>query len=202
MGVNLLKLPEDLRVYEHLLWLTRSNVVIELGTNTGGSALWFRDRLASLAACGRIKHPRVISVNLSTAAASARLDAVDARWRDSITLVEGDVTDSELAEEVRRLIPGSARCLVSEDTAHTYETTLAALRGFAGLVPVGGFFVVEDGYIDVEAMRPPNRPDWPRGVIPAVREWLAGDGSRFRQRRDLELYGFSSNVEGYLERIS
>jgi cephalosporin hydroxylase len=38
LGVPLLKFPEDLRVYEHLLWESRANVVIEIGTNLGGSA--------------------------------------------------------------------------------------------------------------------------------------------------------------------
>ena len=50
LGVPLVKFPEDLRVYEHLLWRSRTNVVIELGTFRGGSALWFRDRLRTLAA--------------------------------------------------------------------------------------------------------------------------------------------------------
>ena len=40
-GVRIAKFPEDLRVYEHLLWASRTNVVIEIGTNYGGSALWF-----------------------------------------------------------------------------------------------------------------------------------------------------------------
>ena len=89
---------------------------------------------------------------------------------------------------------------MSEDTAHTRESTLGALRGFSQFVPVGGFFVVEDGFVDVEEMRPD--PDWPRGVVPAIREWLAGEeGSRFRVRRDLEMYGLTCRVEGYLQRV-
>lgn len=51
-GVRMAKLPEDLRVYEHLLWLSKPNVVIEIGISRGGSALWFRDRLRALAAYG------------------------------------------------------------------------------------------------------------------------------------------------------
>jgi cephalosporin hydroxylase len=47
-GVRLLKFPEDLRAYEHLLWTSRATVVIELGARFGGSALWFRDRLRTL----------------------------------------------------------------------------------------------------------------------------------------------------------
>jgi cephalosporin hydroxylase len=201
MGISLLKLPEDLRVYEHLLWHSRANVVIELGSKAGGSALWFRDRLAALAACGRIERPLVISIDRRTAPAEAGLDAADPGWRDSISLVHGDVRDSGLLEEVRGLVPRGARCLVSEDTAHTYETTIAALRNFSELVPVGGFFVVEDGAVDGEEMRPPRWEHRPRGVIPALHDWLADGGQSFRTRRDLELYGLSSNVEGYLERV-
>jgi cephalosporin hydroxylase len=37
--VPLAKLPEDLRVYERLLWADEANVVIELGACGGGSAL-------------------------------------------------------------------------------------------------------------------------------------------------------------------
>jgi cephalosporin hydroxylase len=202
MGISLLKLPEDLRVYEHLLWTSRANVVIELGAKVGGSALWFRDRLAALAACGRIESPRVISIDRRTVPAETALDSADPNWRDSITLLNGDVRDAGLLEEVRRLLPSGARCLVSEDTAHTYETTLAALRNFSELVPVGSFFVVEDGAVDVEEMRPPRWEHRPRGVIPALHEWLADEGQNFRVRRDLELYGLSSNVEGYLERVA
>jgi cephalosporin hydroxylase len=202
MGVSLLKLAEDLRVYEHLLWISRANVVIELGSKAGGSALWFRDRLAALAACGRIERPLVITVDRRTPPVVASLDSVDPNWRDSISLLRGDVTDPGVVEDVRRLVPPGARCLVSEDTAHTYETTLAALRGFSEFVPVGGFFVVEDGAVDIEEMRPPRWVHRPRGVIPAVRDWLADEGECFRVRRDLELYGLTSNVEGYLERVA
>src|SRR3954471_9382448 len=44
-GVPMSKFPEDLRAYEHLLWLTRPSTVLELGVQFGGSSLWFRDRL-------------------------------------------------------------------------------------------------------------------------------------------------------------
>jgi cephalosporin hydroxylase len=101
---------------------------------------------------------------------------------------------------VAAVIGEEARCLVVEDSAHEYQTTLAALRGFAKFVAVGGFFVVEDGCVDVEEMR--VRTDWPRGVLPAVEEWLASaDGREFTQRRDLELYGLSCHPQGFLQRV-
>jgi cephalosporin hydroxylase len=194
------KFPEDLRVYEHLLWLSAPEIVIEVGTQYGGSALWFRDRLRALAAYGRIVGGRVISIDLDTTAAHEHLAAADPQWHEEITLIEGDVRDPELAARVADLVAPGTPCLLSEDSAHESDTTLRALRGLAGFVPVHGFVVVEDGYIDVEELRPPDS-DLPRGVLPAIERWLADeDGARFSRRRDLELYGLTSHPFGFLQR--
>ncbi|MCW3064698.1 MAG: Rhamnosyl O-methyltransferase precursor [Solirubrobacterales bacterium] len=193
------KFPEDLRVYEHLIWTCRPDVVIELGSQFGGSALWFRDRLRTAAAYGRTRGARVIAVDLDMSEARAALAAVDPAHEDTIALVEADVRDPALPRRVEALVPDGARCLVVEDSAHVYETTIAALRGFARFVPAGGVFVVEDGCVDVEAMR--LTPDWPRGVLPAVADWLASEeGAAFERRRDLELYGLSCHPDGFLRR--
>jgi cephalosporin hydroxylase len=198
-GIPLSKFPEDLRVFEHLLWQSAPNVVIELGAQFGGSALWFRDRLAALAGYGRISSSLVITVDLDIQAAHDHIHRADSEAR-GIRVVEGDVTDPSLPAEVERLLPDDARCLVIEDSAHTYATTRAALDGFAHLVPAGGFFVVEDGCVDVEAMRLSD--DWPRGVLPAVHDWLAGPaGGEFTIRRDLELYGICCHPDGFLQRV-
>ena len=198
-GLPMLKFPEDLRAYEHIMWSERVEVVLELGTQHGGSALWFRDRLRTLAAYRRINRPRVISVDLDVSAARAQLGQVDPSWSDDVTLVEGDVREPSLAERVRGLVPPGASCLVVEDSAHTYETTTASLNAFSGLVRQGGFFVVEDGCVDIEEVR--LHPDWPRGALSAVRDWLATrEGRAFAPQRDLELYGLSCNPEGFLRR--
>ena len=198
-GLPLKKFPEDLRTYEHLIWLARPDVVIEIGTWGGGSALWFRDRLRTIAAYGHIGRPHVVSVDLDVTAARTLLGRADPRYAEEITLVEGDILDPALPSRVADLLPASARSLVTEDSAHVYDTTWAALSGFAAFVPPGGFFVVEDGCVDVEEMRPDDY--WPRGVLPAVRDWLrTPEGEDFTVRRDLELYGFSCHPEGFLQR--
>ena len=194
-GVPLSKFPEDLRVYEHLLWLDAPDTVIEIGTQWGGSALWFRDRLAALRAYGRIaREPTVISVDLAQDV--SRRTIAQAGNTAHITLVEGDVADPEVAEHVAGLI--GERCFVVEDSAHTYETTRAALQHYARFVPAGGFMVVEDGCVDDERLR---LAGWPRGVLPALNAWLAtAAGAAFTVRRDLELYGVTCHPSGYLQR--
>lgn len=200
-GVVMAKFPEDLRTYEHLLWQMRANVVVEIGSYLGGSALWFRDRLRTMCAYGRIGSVKVISIDLDHADALAAVRAADPSYEETITFVEGDVCDPQLPGRVAPLIPAGARCLVVEDSAHVYDTTLAALRGFADLVPVGGYFVVEDGCVDVEEMRLDG--SWPRGVLPAIADWRrTPEGKRFRVRRDLELYGMSCHPGGFLQRTT
>jgi cephalosporin hydroxylase len=201
VGIRMAKFPEDLRTYEHLLWQMRANVVIEIGTWSGASALWFRDRLRTMQAYGRIDSPRVVSVDIDQKEAVAAVTAVDPDFGETITFLEADVLDPALPEQVARHIPENARCLVVEDSAHVYETTHAALVGFARFVPVGGYLVAEDGCVDIEDMRLDD--SWPRGVLPAIADWLAStDGQDFRVRRDLELYGISCHPGGFLQRTN
>jgi cephalosporin hydroxylase len=199
LGIPLQKMPEALRIYEHLLWLSRPDAVIEIGVFQGASALWFRDRLRALAAYGRIgPEPRVIGIDVQVEAARSRIAGVDPDWERTIQLVRANVLDPALPDRIAELVP-SVRCLVIEDSAHLHDTTLAALRGFARFVHPGGFFVVEDGYVDVPELRVDE--SWPRGVLPAVEEWLGSEhGERFERRSDLELYGFSNHPDGILQR--
>ncbi|MFF4034548.1 CmcI family methyltransferase [Streptomyces sviceus] len=199
MGVIINKYPEDLRVYEHLLWHARPNVVVEIGCSSGGSTLWFRDRLKTLAGYGRISDPLVITIDIDVSRALKALAEVDPEL-EGIVVIEGDVRDPELPARVAEHIPADAQVLLVEDSQHTYETTAAALRGFADFVPVGGFLVVEDGHGNVPITRPPK--DIPWGVLPALDDWLATEaGSRFEVHRELERYGVTTNPRGYLQRV-
>jgi cephalosporin hydroxylase len=195
MGVPVAKFPEDLRVYEHLLWLDAPDTVVELGTHHGGSALWFRDRLDALARHGRIsREPHVVSVDIDQSPARGSLAGRDL---SGLSLVEGDLADARVVARVADAV-GNGRCLVVEDTAHTYASTSAALRSYARFVPAGGFMVIEDGVVDDPVLR---FDDWPRGVRPAVEEWLGTQAGRaFTVRRDLELYGVTCHPRGFLQR--
>jgi cephalosporin hydroxylase len=198
-GISLSKFPEDLRVYEHLLWLDAPNVVIEIGAQFGASTLWFRDRLRTLAGYGRIQAPRVIAIEIEIARLREHLEGAHGDHLEDIELVGGDITDAELPGRIEAMLEPGDRCMVIEDSAHVYATTMASLTGFARFVPPGGFFVVEDGCVDIEELR--IRPDWPRGVLPAVRDWIATpEGRQFEVRADIEAYGITCHPGGYLQR--
>jgi cephalosporin hydroxylase len=151
--------------------------------------------------CARIPSGHVFSVDVNITTAQTEIGAADRGYFEDITLVQGDVCDPTLPDRLIGLIPDQSRCFVVEDSAHTYATTSAALRGFARLVPVGGYFVVEDGCVDIDELRASE--DWPRGSCP--RSGIGSprqEGSEFAVRRDLERYGLSCHPRGFLQRVA
>jgi cephalosporin hydroxylase len=188
-GLPMSKFPEDLRVYEHLLWEQAPDTVVEIGTQSGASALWFRDHLELLRKYQRLVGDiRIITIDV----VSNKLAGLPT---SGIEIITGDVRSQQIQAQVRDL--AGRNVMVVEDSAHTYETTTAALDGFADLIPPGGFFVVEDTCVDVDSLR--LTEGWPRGVVPAVNDWL-GRNPGFRVRRDLELYGVTCHPGGFLQR--
>lgn len=143
-----------------------------------------------------------MSVDRSVAAARSLLGEIDPDYGDTITLVESDIRDPALGDLVARALPDGARVLVVEDSAHKYDTTLAALTKFAHLVPLNGFFVVEDGHRDYPGMLPVEVTSRANGALAAMDEWLgSAPGRNFTVRRDVEKYLVTSNPRGWLQRI-
>jgi cephalosporin hydroxylase len=181
-GRTLAKFPEDLRTYQHLLEVSRPEVVVELGTYDGGSAVWFADQLQVMLGPGR----EVITVDLAR-----RRPLRDRRIRSLV----GDLADPLIADRVTRFVDGR-RALVIDDSAHTYSTTLAALKGYSHLVQIGCWFVVEDGVVDE-----PDLTLWPgvMGVQAAITDFMASEqGERFT-RHALAPYGLTTCQTGWLE---
>ena len=181
-GREMAKMPEDLRVYQHLIEISRPEVIVELGTYHGGSAIWFADQLDVLCGGGRVV---TVDVNLVPFG------------DDRIIPLTGALDDRDVVAAVHAVATGK-RVLVSEDSAHTYRTTMAALEHYAELVMTGGWFVVEDAVVDN-----PDLNVWhgEGGVVPAIEEFLRVEsGSRF-VRHDLDLYGVTSNPGGWLEAV-
>ncbi|MBO0879160.1 MAG: hypothetical protein J2P17_02010 [Mycobacterium sp.] len=201
-GLPMLKFPEDLRVIEELMWELEINVVLEIGLWRGGGALWFRDRLRTLAEYGRIDQPLVVAVDRNISEAQSALMGVDPNYAKTIKLVESDIRSPSVREAVCRHIPADARVLVIDDSAHRYDTSLATLTTFADLVPVGGYVLIEDGHRDIEGMLPPEISGEARGVLDAIEDFLAGDGAdRFVRRRDQERYVLTSHPGGWIQRV-
>ena len=182
-GLPMLKNPFDLALYTMLLERVQPATLIEIGTNAGGSALWFADQRSGM---------RVLSIDLeppeSVSHPSVRFLRGDARRL-------GDVLTPEVMRSLARPL------LVVEDSSHFAGTTAAVLDFFDGWLHPGEYIVVEDGILT--AMRAAEAYDG--GPLRAIHEFLARSGGRYEIDGTLcHYYGrnVTWNVDGYLRRIA
>jgi cephalosporin hydroxylase len=185
-GVRCLKDPFDLAIYTKLIWDLRPKSLIEIGSNQGGGALWFADMLSVAGlGCPVVSIDRV-PVNGFTDPRIAFLAGDAARLGDT------------LSPEMLAALPHP--WLVVEDSAHTYDVTLAALRFFADATVAGDVVIIEDGVLDDLGMGEaygggPNR---------AVAEFIAGAPEVFRVLTQYcDMFGVNAtyNPNGYLLRL-
>jgi cephalosporin hydroxylase len=156
-GVPCLKSPFDLVLYLQLINRLRPRTIIEIGTKFGGSALWFADTQLTHGIQGR-----VVSVDKTPP---------DTILDERIDFLQGDVR--MLAECLAPSYLGSLEhpWLVVEDSAHYFETTLAALDFFDHELISGDYIVIEDGVVD--QLPEPNYRVYRNGPNRAVADFVA-----------------------------
>lgn len=132
-GVPMLKNPFDMAIYPLLIWETKPNTIIEVGSKAGGSALWFADM--------------VLNFGLETRIYSIDIVKVDSVSHPRVDFLSGDgrnlsaSLDSELLNSLPR------PWLIIEDADHAYETSIKVLQFFHPWLRSGEYIVVEDGII-------------------------------------------------------
>lgn len=130
LGIPLVKFPSDLVVLTSILWKVKPQLIIEIGTHEGGSALWMCHQMEKIRDDFEIHTIDVVDkVNDSRVLQEGRIK----RFLDGY---EGyPLTDSALGKTT----------LVIDDGSHFYEDVVNAFHVFSPLVTVGSYYIVEDG---------------------------------------------------------
>jgi cephalosporin hydroxylase/predicted SAM-dependent methyltransferase len=153
-GVPLLKNPFDLGIYPDLIWKLKPRTILEIGSSSGGSALWMGDMCDAMGLDCRIHSMDVVKVT-------------DVKHR-RVTFYEGDGRDPGTTWTPKFLAKLPRPWLVIEDADHTYETSSAVLAFFDPLLTTKDFLVIEDGIIsDLSKL-----PEGSSGPHRALREFL------------------------------
>lgn len=131
-GNDCLKSPIDLSIYMKLLWDLKPRTIIEIGSKHGGSALFFADIAQAF---GLKAH--VYSIDLD----------IPALEDDRITFLQGDVNHLEKTFVAHDLSDCPRPWFVCEDSAHTFQGCLSALRFLADEMRRGDMLAMEDGVL-------------------------------------------------------
>jgi cephalosporin hydroxylase len=147
----------DLWALQEAIAEIRPALLLETGTNRGGSALFYA-HLFDL-----IGHGRVMSVDV-------------ARWHslehERVEFLIGSSVDPQILEVVReRAQDADGPVMIVLDSDHSQAHVLAELRAYAPLVTPGSLILVQDGVIDVLTMFATTRP----GPLKAIEAFLAED---------------------------
>jgi cephalosporin hydroxylase len=183
-GVVMQKNPFDVALYQKLIWETKPRTIVEIGSNAGGSALWFADLLRMFGIDGHVHSLDIRKPDLASG--------------EGFTFYEGDgrrVGDAFSPSWVERQ---PRPLLVIEDADHVCATTAAVLAHFGPLMRSGEYIVVEDAILT--AMGVEHLYDG--GPRRAIREFLAANTGFEIDTAYCDYFGSNVtwNVDGFLRR--
>jgi cephalosporin hydroxylase len=180
-GIPTMKNPTDVWIYQEILTELKPDVILEIGTWYGGSALMF----AHL--CDNLNWGQVISVDKDHSGVY-----LAARVHPRISLMEGDA--SSVVDRIKARF-SDAKMLVIEDSSHEYDQCLDVLRKYSQLVSIGSYLIVEDTICNHGL--PMNPVPGPQEAV----ETFLSENKNFESDRSREPYLVTWNPKGYLKRI-
>ncbi len=177
--------PLDAWVLQEAIVSDGVDLVIECGTNRGGSALYMASIMDLL---GR-GHVLSIDIEKLTQVEHPRIDFIVGSSTDLATLGEVERRMGVLRPE---------KTMVLLDSDHAGAHVLRELQLYAPLVPVGGYVLAQDGCIDELGYMRHDRP----GPLWAIRRFVASD-SRFEVDEERSTrYLYTHSPSGWLRRVS
>jgi len=182
LGVPILKSPLDCWVYQELIHDLRPQLIVETGTDLGGSALF----LASM--CDLVGEGRVMSIDVRRVASVTH---------PRITFLVGDSTSADILDQVRRAAAGTERVLVILDSDHHAPHVGRELRAYREFVSPGSYLVVEDTNVNGHPVMPEHGP----GPYEAVESFLREDSS-FQIDKSREKFLMTYFPNGFLKRVA
>jgi len=182
-GIKAIRCPFDYVIYQMIIFDLKPDLVIEIGTNIGGGALYIADLMESIA------HGIIHSIDIEPQAAQLVKD------HPRIKLFTEGWENYDLNEA-----KGYEKILVIEDASHIYKDTLDTLNKFAPLVSIGSYLIVEDGIINELGLEKEYRG----GPLKAIREFTMAHKNFEVDRKWCDMFGTNAtfNVNGYLKKIS
>ncbi len=183
MGIPMLKSPLDSWIYQEIIAETRPQVLVELGSHSGGSTLYFAQLFQLLG------EGEVLSLDIDRSRYQAR--------HERIVEITGDCSDPAILAQVQARCAGK-RCMVIHDADHRREAVLRDLELYGPLVSPGCYLIVEDGILDLFPASD-HFGHLSEGPLPAIEDFLAGH-PEFEVDQGRERYLMTYSPRGFLRR--
>ena len=166
-----------------LIYQLMPDLIIEIGTDKGGSTLYLADILNTLNN-GIIHSIDIKAETNELINSNSRIKLFTEGWENyNINMVRN-----------------FNRVLIIEDSTHSYSDTLSILNKFSNSVTIGSYIIIEDGIIDELGVT----KLYGGGPLKAIKEFLKKNKNFIIDEAYCNFFGKNAtfNVNGYLKRIN
>jgi cephalosporin hydroxylase len=174
----------DLWVIQEVVSRLRPTLIIETGTNRGGSSLFYAHLMDLLG------HGSVITVDV---------EKMHDIHHPRITHLLGGSTDPVIVETIRHTVASiNGPVMVILDSDHSQSHVENELKAYHSMVTPGSYMLVQDGLIDIL----PGSEPWRPGPLPAIQQFLAGNTNFQLDHALCRQFPISHHPQGWLKRIA
>jgi len=192
LGIASLQYPTDNWTMQEIISELKPDVIVETGTNAGGTALFYATILEKVNDRGKVitvdvgeQDPRVGSLPL---------------WQQRVEVIRGSSVADDVLEKIRGRVQG-LRVLVTLDSLHTKEHVLKEMQLYSPLVSHNSYLIVQDtqlmGHRIPLAM---YSAEGREGPFEAVQEFMKSN-KNFEIDRSRERFLLTANPSGFLKRV-
>lgn len=186
-GIQMQMNPLDMALYLKLMWELKPKTIIEVGTKSGGSAVWFGDMMKLWGWA-----TKVVAIDL-------KIPRRPWHCPDNIEFIEGDEGDLSPFQEMFHDLPHP--WLIVNDASHIAPIMLRGMNYLHQFILPGDYMVIEDGFLADVGEDGRHRLGGPPR---AISEFLANHAKQYEiDTRYCDFYGrnVTPSVNGFLKRV-
>jgi cephalosporin hydroxylase len=210
MGVSMQQDPADAIAIQQMLFHVKPDLVIEIGTNTGGGAVFYSSimRMYNPKAKVVTVDPRPVSNWRDGAKSGANLTYCDRcilanehpYWSDGgIEFIQGRITGHkcEVMDKLQKHVDAAKRVLVIEDAGHQAQTVALHVETLHKFVSVNSYMLVQD--TKLTRLWGPGKKGKQQGPVPSVKTFIETHDNFVVDRR-YEYLMYSQHHWGWLRK--
>ena len=207
LGAQFQSSPHDAIVFQQLIWKIKPDLIIDLGTNVGGSALFFASIMSFYTDVGVVLtvDRKPFTENWIGKDRVICKDCVNPSenklWKKYVQFILGSTTDAHVIEKVKQYVLNSTTVFISHDASHDRGVVYQDLLNYAQFVSLNSYVVVQDTKLD----RITNSV---HGPLAAVRNFIQHQKKKennvtysFVVDRSVEVFYYSQHAYGWLKRV-
>lgn len=189
-GIKCIRCPFDYVLYQMIIEEVKPDLIIEIGTAYGGSALYLADLLRNIG--NGMVHTIDIQEEWFLSNSEEKKGLITRHPR--IKRFLGGYQEYNLD-----YVSSFEKIMIIEDGSHNYHDVLGVMNKFKDLISDDSYMIIEDGIVNSFGME----KNYDGGPLRAIEEFLPQNPQFEIDRKWCDFYGYNVtfNPNGYLKKI-